>query len=727
MVCENRRLRSLLVSRRGGFLEDPFFRDAWGDYNNAVRRIVDRFNHGMFTPSDRLRDSHYHSIYRTLRSARINYAAQAARFKDEGDHYKLVMDVREFVGGEITVRTAGGSLSVRGRLESGAEETGGADSIYSGMSRGSSSARTIHRRFNLPPDADGEKVQSTLSRDAVLTVTLGKRNDVRVIPVTVEGQTPPPSEFGTASGMSSGTATGTGRSGTKRHSATQPEPLSESGAASGISAGIASGTGRIGTKRHSATQPEPGPTPSKRSQESNHDSERDKRDRSNTRNRRERFGMERNKEDEKENTYEWKRKDETDRDKINRRGSGVYTGLDSKRDGDDTRRKSYPSASTRQTAEEISQKYLGRRSQEHESRRRVRDNVDEELEPGQRTRKRTSKYEEAKEFHIPIRFEGSEDSNVIFQYPSTSRENLQVNKEQGAIGRKREVDQSEVLKSFKEDKDFESTPYSSSLLTKMEREKECASKAEKSQPLEKDTSNMQKNLMQDKENIKPSKDETPWVYSKLYERNQSTENSQLNDSTKSRDSKAPEERKRYYFGGAQFSDDTNEAVNVNVTPPEDNKDTVKEAAAKETRIIATFGRKDDVKKDNLTPANDDSKNQKDYLRTQSIESDSTGSGRKSPVEGREVIVEKKQSDMEGDMFKDCWQNFSSTLQEVLMRLQELSSELGPPRQQVPPSTSLPKAKDELEAGDIKESSQEIARNRELNWDHKKKARLRLIQ
>nr|XP_027219929.1 uncharacterized protein LOC113812267 [Penaeus vannamei] len=89
MVCETPRLRSLLVSRRGGFLEDPFFRDAWGDYNNAVRRIVDRFNHGMFAPRDRLRDSHYHSMYRTLRSARINYAAQSARFKDEGDLYKV--------------------------------------------------------------------------------------------------------------------------------------------------------------------------------------------------------------------------------------------------------------------------------------------------------------------------------------------------------------------------------------------------------------------------------------------------------------------------------------------------------------------------------------------------------------------------------------------------------------------------------------------------------------
>lgn len=49
---------------------------------------------------------------------------------------------------------------------------------------------------------------------------------------------------------------------------------------------------------------------------------------------------------------------------------------------------------------------------------------------------------------------------------------------------------------------------------------------------------------------------------------------------------------------------------------------------------------------------------------------------KSPLGGREVKVERRQSDMEGDVFKDCWQNFSTTLQEVLSRLQELSAELG---------------------------------------------------
>lgn len=85
------------------------------------------------------------------------------------------MDVREFVGGDITVRTAGGTLSVRGKLESSCGGDGGDADASDAASSRFSSTRTLHRRFNLPADADGEKVQSTLSRDAVLTVTIPKR------------------------------------------------------------------------------------------------------------------------------------------------------------------------------------------------------------------------------------------------------------------------------------------------------------------------------------------------------------------------------------------------------------------------------------------------------------------------------------------------------------------------------------------------------------------------
>lgn len=99
------------------------------------------------------------------------------------------MDVREFVGGEVTVRTVGGSVCVRGRLNVSLEEptvrhradAGDDSDADSATSGASSAAKTLHRRFALPADADCQKVQSILSKDAILTVTIPKRvSDVAV-------------------------------------------------------------------------------------------------------------------------------------------------------------------------------------------------------------------------------------------------------------------------------------------------------------------------------------------------------------------------------------------------------------------------------------------------------------------------------------------------------------------------------------------------------------------
>ena len=62
-----------------------------------------------------------------------------------------------------------------------------------------------------------------------------------------------------------------------------------------------------------------------------------------------------------------------------------------------------------------------------------------------------------------------------------------------------------------------------------------------------------------------------------------------------------------------------------------------------------------------------------YLSTKSAETQSPTS---LTPGGKYVPVQKRQSLMEEDMFKDCWNDFSNTLQDILNRLQELSSELG---------------------------------------------------
>lgn len=604
MVCETPRLRSLLVSRRGGFLEDPFFRDAWGDYNNAVRRIVDRFNHGMFAPRDRLRDSHYHSMYRTLRSARINYAAQSARFKDEGDLYKLVMDVREFVGGDLTVRTAGGTVSVRGRVETGSDN----ESTLSGSSRAS---RTLHRRFNLPPDADGERVESALSRDAVLTVTIPKRTDVRVIPVTMEG---------------------------------------DSGSESG----------RSGTKRHSASHPDPGPTPRKRTQEDSGAG----RERSSSRGRGA-FGEDRRTEGRRDQEDQDARRS---RERSRRRGSEMYPETSSSRAEKELRRKSYPDSSKKEKREYTVNIQRSGKDESNGNKRRNRDIPEEDEKPEARSRQRSSKYEEAREINIPIRVESSGDSESVFPYPASRGEKVAQNNEDTSQESSPKHEPSKLFAASKKPQSERKSFLSNDRIRVPEPSRVNGD---------------------EKENIKPSTDDLLWKYSNAYESKSQPEESQA-DQSPTRTTKTPKipdsEPKKYYFGAKPM----NETHEVRVVPPDEPRTSQVEGksdAKKNEEDVKTKERKrvqDDEDTKVINRENTD--DYKSFLKTKSQDGDSPSSGSKSPLIGREVKVEKKQSDMEKDMFNDCWQNFSSTLQDVLSRLQELSAELGHARALVTPSS-----------------------------------------
>ncbi|KAK8723781.1 hypothetical protein OTU49_011545 [Cherax quadricarinatus] len=577
----------------------------------------------MFAPRDRLRDSHYHSMYRTLRSARINYAAQAARFKDEGTVYKLVMDVREFVGGDVTVRTAGGTLSVRGRLEVGA------DSDSTSTSSKTSSARTLHRRFNLPPDADGEKVESILSRDAVLTVTIPKRTDVRVIPVTVEGD-----------------------------------------AAAG---------NRSATKRHSATQPDPGPTPSKRPQDHHTHTHKDQysapRDRSTSRGR-QTFGLTSSRERDQSLDNERKSRREKEdellwsKDRTSRRGSDTFTGGGSRDDNLEYRRKSYPEGALRAAHHDIADNVSG-------SRRRNRDIEEEELEnKASHRNRRTSKYEEAKEISIPIRIEHLDDTEKVGQYPVATTE-----ADKGITTASQSINMHDKMRSQEKEKQRP--------VVREEVNKETSKPSGKSSytfPTDKSTINK----VCEKENIKPPEGDVCWTYSNAY-----ISNSRADDNSREKQlngTRIPgcKEKSNYKTYKSQeepevqvLTPDTtvsSDAENNTQDKKQKHKDSIEDQD-----VLHKQSQMDERQKERAVKSN--------YLGNTSRDSESCEGRSKSPFGGREVKVEKKQSDMEGDMFKDCWQNFSSTLQEVLARLQELSSELGQPKTHT--KTSPPSSADVL--------------------------------
>ncbi|CAL4063902.1 unnamed protein product [Meganyctiphanes norvegica] len=702
MVCETAgRVRPLLVNRRGGFLDDPFFQDAWDDYHHAVRRIVDRFNHGFFnSPRDRLRDSQYHNMYRTLRSARSNVTQQSTKFKDEGDHYKLVMDVHEFVGGEVTVRTSGGCVSVRGKLEEGGPPLDDGDSESSKASNISN--KTLHRRFNLPPDADGEKVVSTLSNDAVLTVTIPKRSDVRVIPVTFEKD-------------------------------------SSSDASSG----------RSGIKRHSITQPDLGPTPSKRTQEYKNSSispdrqrkgskSPDKSKRSESKNRRESNG---------EVNIEIIREEDMGRKRDKRRKNKDEESSQASIVDDDEiverrnrRRKSVNERNKQSTDQQ--QKPEKKRGSDQGKRRSSKDDILDEQEKlgassyqqenkGDLDRRRRSdshgmnkKNEkrrsegEVREFNIPIHIEGELDSPKLVNESQSSNFDSKNNVCNGIA-----QNEGKINPSYSNSKEVqEEVPIS--------KISEASNKNEpKQRRLPSFTYKNIDGIKTEKENIEPSSKDPPWVYSMAYQDGVDTNLNDGNPSTKlentsylnkgvteetqqSKDKKKEERKFNDYSNGDlkitdvlkrikeknikickdanELCDEINKNERLKNNCNDDNKDikTPKQESSNENspnngsplqrspKLDSPKYRKQMNRHHDEESPNNSSMNLESQDNSQSKQDLSTN---ESPKIGRVIPIEKKQEHQEEDMFKDCWKNFSSTLQDVLARLQELSSDLGESR------------------------------------------------
>jgi len=82
----------------------------------------------------------------------------------------MVLDVLEFVGGEIEVLQDDKKLAVKG-------------SVRKVGSRGRDSAvRTFHRDFSIPQNSKEEDIDSALSKDGILTIRVPKKKE-RVIKI----------------------------------------------------------------------------------------------------------------------------------------------------------------------------------------------------------------------------------------------------------------------------------------------------------------------------------------------------------------------------------------------------------------------------------------------------------------------------------------------------------------------------------------------------------------
>ncbi|XP_042872823.1 serine/arginine repetitive matrix protein 2-like isoform X2 [Penaeus japonicus] len=110
----------------------------------------------------------HHKVFRRLRDASLQPDSETICFTEEEDRYKLVMDVEEYVAGEIEVLQDDKALTVKGRVET--------------KQGSSTSTRTFCRNFHIPNNTREEDIDSALSKDGILTVYVPKKKE-RVIKI----------------------------------------------------------------------------------------------------------------------------------------------------------------------------------------------------------------------------------------------------------------------------------------------------------------------------------------------------------------------------------------------------------------------------------------------------------------------------------------------------------------------------------------------------------------
>ncbi|XP_063586553.1 uncharacterized protein LOC134764018 [Penaeus indicus] len=156
---------ALPISRRGSFFQDSFFSDVHDDFDATVRRVLGRWRDADLSVRDRWDDScQYSDIlkrYRQLRSLNLREEDQAVTVTTDSSGHKIVVDVHDFLDGEVKVKVVGEKeVVLEGRVER--REGGG------------SSAHSFRRRFSLPHFTDMSAITSVMSSDGILTITAPK-------------------------------------------------------------------------------------------------------------------------------------------------------------------------------------------------------------------------------------------------------------------------------------------------------------------------------------------------------------------------------------------------------------------------------------------------------------------------------------------------------------------------------------------------------------------------
>jgi len=149
------------IIERGLFFQDSFFNDWQQQWNEAVQDILDKFN-------ARLPNTDDFTSYRTLRENDLKEENQANSLEIEGNNYKIVVDVRDFMVGDLKVEAVGNDeIRVTGSVEQ-----------FDGKNM---QTKTFNRKFHVPGPVDHSQVNATMSADGILTIR---------VPKTSQPQTP---------------------------------------------------------------------------------------------------------------------------------------------------------------------------------------------------------------------------------------------------------------------------------------------------------------------------------------------------------------------------------------------------------------------------------------------------------------------------------------------------------------------------------------------------------
>ncbi|XP_042864567.1 uncharacterized protein LOC122248546 [Penaeus japonicus] len=145
----------LPIVSRGHFHHDSFFENLRQQFDTAVREMLDLWDSRSSVEDDLL-------SYRRMRDLNLTEETQALSVSQDDTSHQVVIDVRDFMDGDIKVKVVDDSeLVIEGSVEKRQD--------------GSVSKKTFCRRFSFPALLSEDTVSSSMSADGVLTVTLPKK------------------------------------------------------------------------------------------------------------------------------------------------------------------------------------------------------------------------------------------------------------------------------------------------------------------------------------------------------------------------------------------------------------------------------------------------------------------------------------------------------------------------------------------------------------------------